>query len=66
MDTVEDQTGIILDALQRPRQRTEYMRPRSLGGKFDEQWPLWYAGHMTRTLAESGYRIVRTGDDDDK
>ncbi|MEU4393951.1 hypothetical protein [Kribbella sp. NPDC023855] len=66
MDTVEDQTGIILDALQRAAAAHGVHEAEELGGKFDEQWPLWYAGHMTKTLAESGYRIVRTGTDDDK
>lgn len=29
-------------------------------GKPDPDWPQWYAAHMTVTLREAGYRIVRT------
>jgi catechol 2,3-dioxygenase-like lactoylglutathione lyase family enzyme len=28
-------------------------------GKRDEDWPQWYAEHMSRTLAEAGYQITR-------
>lgn len=31
-----------------------------LKGVRDEEWPTWYAEHMARALAESGYRISRT------
>ncbi|WP_203589821.1 hypothetical protein [Streptomyces sp. SID13031] len=64
MDAVEDQTGIILDVLQRAAAAHGVHEAEELGGRFDEQWPQWYAAHMTRTLAESGYRIIRTTDDD--
>ena len=30
-----------------------------LGGVYDQQWPQWYAEHMTRTLAEMGYRLTK-------
>lgn len=29
-----------------------------LGGVYDDAWPMWYAAHMTRALADRGYRIV--------
>jgi hypothetical protein len=31
-----------------------------LHGVRDEEWPQWYAEHMARALAESGYRISRS------
>ena len=31
-----------------------------LKGVRDEEWPTWYAEHMARALAESGYRISHT------
>jgi hypothetical protein len=31
-----------------------------LNGVRDEEWPQWYAEHMARALAESGYRISRS------
>jgi len=63
MDTVKDQTWVILDALQRAAAAHGVHEAEELGGRFDEQWPQWYAEHMTRTLADSGYRIVRTAGD---
>jgi hypothetical protein len=27
-------------------------------GRHDDEWPRWYAEHMTRTLAADGYRLV--------
>ena len=29
-------------------------------GVYDDNWPQWYAEHMTRTLGEAGYRLSRT------
>lgn len=29
-----------------------------LGGVYDEEWPEWYAAHMTRALAERGLTIA--------
>ncbi|GAA1609441.1 hypothetical protein GCM10009789_74850 [Kribbella sancticallisti] len=54
-----DTTEIILDALQRAATAHGVHEAEVLGGKYDEQWPQWYAEHMTRTLAGSGYQIVR-------
>jgi hypothetical protein len=28
------------------------------GGVYDEQWPAWYAAHITRALAARGYAIA--------
>lgn len=64
MGAAEDQTWVILDALQRAAAAHGVHEAEELDGKFDEQWPQWYAEHMTRTLADNGYRIVRTADDD--
>ena len=30
-----------------------------LDGIYDEEWPAWYAAHMTSSLAERGYRLVK-------
>lgn len=54
-----DTTQIILDALQRAAAAHGVHEAEDLGGKFDEEWPQWYAEHMTRTLADNGYKIVR-------
>lgn len=37
-----------------------------LDGVFDEGWPEWYAAHMTRALADLGYRLVGASDHDDQ
>lgn len=29
-----------------------------LGGVRDEEWPVWYAAHMARVLAERGLQLV--------
>lgn len=55
-----DTTEIILDALQRAAAAHGVHEAEELGGQFDEQWPQWYAEHMTRTLAADGYQIVRS------
>ena len=30
-----------------------------LDGVYDEEWPAWYAAHMTSSLAARGYRLVK-------
>ena len=30
-----------------------------LDGVYDEEWPKWYAAHMTSSLAARGYRLVQ-------
>ncbi|MGS2647636.1 hypothetical protein [Streptosporangium sp. LJ11] len=51
-------TEIILDVLKRAATAHGVHEAEVLGGRHDEDWPQWYAEHMARTLAESGYRIV--------
>jgi hypothetical protein len=58
MSTKPDTEAIILDLLKRAAEAHGVHEKNDLGGKYDTDWPLWYAAHMTRTLAEAGYRIV--------
>jgi len=58
MSDAEPTTGILLDALKRAAEAHGIHEATELGGVYDEDWPQWYAEHMTRTLAEAGYRIV--------
>jgi hypothetical protein len=51
-------TDILTDALERAAAAHGVYEEEELGGKRDDQWPRWYAEHMTRTLAEDGYRLV--------
>jgi hypothetical protein len=55
-------TDIILDALNRAATARGIHEEQDLGGVYDQQWPEWYAKHMTQTLADAGYAIVRTGE----
>ncbi|MEV4313020.1 hypothetical protein [Actinocrispum sp. NPDC049592] len=51
-------TEILLDALKKAAAAHGKYEADELGGVYDEDWPQWYAQHMARTLAESGYLIV--------
>lgn len=48
-------TDILLGALKRAA-AAHGLHEEKLG-RHDEDWPQWYAEHMTRTLGEDGYRL---------
>ncbi|HEU4947595.1 MAG TPA: hypothetical protein VFT31_10605 [Kribbella sp.] len=50
-------TEILTDALKRAAAAHGVYEEEVLG-KHDDEWPRWYAEHMTRTLAEDGYQLV--------
>jgi len=52
-------TEIILNLLTSAATAHGVFEAEVLGGVHDVEWPQWYAEHMTRTLAENGYRISR-------
>lgn len=52
-------TEIILNLLTSAATAHGVHEAEVLGGVHDVEWPQWYAEHMTRTLAENGYRISR-------
>jgi hypothetical protein len=52
-------TEILLDALKRAAEAHGVHEAKDLGGVYDKSWPEWYAAHMTRTLADAGYSLVR-------
>jgi hypothetical protein len=52
-------TEILLDALKRAEEAHGAYEAEVLGGVRDDEWPQWYAEHMTRTLSENGYRLTR-------
>lgn len=54
-------TEVLLDALKRAAAAHGIHEAKDLGGVYDEDWPQWYAAHMTRTLADTGYELRRTG-----
>ncbi|MGW4461063.1 hypothetical protein [Micromonospora sp. NPDC004704] len=49
---------ILLDLLDRAASAHAEYEAKELGGVRDEQWAKWYAEHMSRALAENGYRLV--------
>jgi hypothetical protein len=49
---------ILLDLLRQAADAHGIHEQEELGGVYDEAWPEWYAAHMTRALAERGYRLV--------
>jgi hypothetical protein len=51
-------TAIILDLLKRAA-AAHGIHEKALGHP-DPDWPQWYAAHMTLTLRNAGYRLVRT------
>lgn len=51
---------LILDVLVKAATAHGVHEAEELGGVYDEAWPAWYAAHITRSLADGGYRIVRT------
>jgi len=57
----DDETAaVILDVLKRAAEAHGVYESTALGGVYDEQWPEWYTQHMVKTLAEEGYRLVKS------
>lgn len=56
MDTTTDE--VILDLLKTAAAAHGAFEAEELGGVYDEEWPEWYAAHMTSALAARGYRLV--------
>jgi hypothetical protein len=56
--TEPNTTEIILDLLKRAA-AAHGIHEKALG-KPDPDWPQWYAAHMTVTLREAGYRLIKT------
>ena len=60
-DGEPDTTAVLLDLLQRAAADHGIHEKQDLGGVYDVDWPQWYAAHMTKILAEGGWRLVRAG-----
>ncbi|WP_423067260.1 hypothetical protein [Devosia sp. CN2-171] len=59
-DTPDKQatTAIFLDLLKQAAAAHGVYEKNELGGKYDNDWPQWYAAHMTDALATLGYDLV--------
>ena len=53
-------TAVLVDALKDAAKAHGVYEARELAGVYDDNWPQWYAEHMTRTLGEAGYRLSRS------
>lgn len=51
-------TAIFLDLLKQAAAAHGVYEKSELGGKYDNDWPQWYAAHMTDALATLGYDLV--------
>jgi len=49
---------VILDVLKGAAAAHGVFEAEELGGVYDDEWPEWYAEHMTNALAALGYRLV--------
>lgn len=58
-----DTQGIILELLKQAAAAHGIHEKNDLGGVYDNDWPQWYAAHMTEALAAAGYRLVRATED---
>jgi len=53
-----DDGAILLELLKNAAAAHGIHEKEDLGGVFDEQWPEWYAAHMTTALHEQGYTLA--------
>lgn len=58
-DTAPSTTELLLDLLKRAAAAHHMYEQGELKGVYDKDWPQWYAEHMTKALAASGYRLVK-------
>ena len=56
-----DENAILLELLKNAAAAHGIHEKEELGGVYDEQWPEWYAAHMTQALHEQGYTIAPLG-----
>jgi hypothetical protein len=54
-----DTNAVIVDLLKEAAAAHAVHEAEELGGVWDEEWPEWYAAHMTRALTSRGYRLIR-------
>ncbi|KJL30715.1 hypothetical protein [Microbacterium azadirachtae] len=57
-----DTTPVILELLRAAAKAHGVHEEQDLGGVYDEQWPEWYAAHITAQLDERGLRLVQVTD----
>jgi catechol 2,3-dioxygenase-like lactoylglutathione lyase family enzyme len=51
-------TEILTEALEGAAAAHGVYEAEELGGKYHAEWPQWYAEHMTRALAEDGFKLT--------
>lgn len=53
-----DTTALLIDLLKGAAAAHGIHEAQELGGVYDEQWPEWYAAHMTQALADDGLELT--------
>lgn len=57
-----DTTPVILELLLAAAKAHGVHEEQDLGGVYDQQWPEWYAAHITAQLEERGLRLAPIAD----
>lgn len=60
---MDETTRILQDLLTRAAAAHGVHEQENLGGVYDEQWPQWYAAHMSAALEDLGLRILSADSD---
>lgn len=53
-----DTDSVILELLTSAAEAHGAYEAEVLGGRYDDDWPTWYAQHMTAHLADLGFRLA--------
>ena len=61
--TDEQTKELLLDLLSKTAAAHGVYENEQLAGQYDEQWPTWYAQHMTEQLSAAGYAITEASHD---
>lgn len=56
--TDEQRKELLLNLLTQTAAAHGVYESEQLAGQYDEQWPTWYAQHMSEQLAAAGYSIT--------
>lgn len=56
---METTNEVILHLLEEAAAAHGVYETEQLNGVYDEEWPTWYAAHMTSSLGARGYRLVK-------
>jgi hypothetical protein len=58
-------TDLLTTALRSAAEAHAVHEATELAGVYDEQWPEWYANHMTHALRKAGYGLIASSQQHD-